>query len=87
MKRVKYTLIKAHENRNKIFYIVMKKQAYHSMKPKPKKMSFEEAQDELIDAFLKLSMKERFEAFFEMRAKVIGNDQTDPSMKRIERIR
>lgn len=57
------------------------------MKQKPKILSFEEARDQQIDEFLKLSIKERFEAFFEMRSKVIGDDQTDPKMKRIERIR
>lgn len=57
------------------------------MKRKPNIISFDAAKDELIDDFLKLTMEERFKAFFEMRLKVIGNDKTDPSMKRIVRIR
>lgn len=57
------------------------------MKPKPVILSFEKAQEELIDNFLKLSMEERFYAFFKLRAKYIPNDATDPSEKRIVRIR
>jgi hypothetical protein len=57
------------------------------MKPKPVIISFEQAQEELIDNFLKLSMEERFYAFFKLRSKYISNDATDPSQKRIVRIR
>lgn len=57
------------------------------MKPKLVTISFEKAQDELIDNFLKLSMEERFYAFFKLRAKYIPNEATDPSQKRIVRIR
>lgn len=57
------------------------------MKPKPVILSFEKAQEELIDNFLKLSMEERFYAFFKLRSKYIPNDATDPSQKRIVRIR
>jgi len=57
------------------------------MKPKPIKIGFEEAQDEQIDNFLKLSMEERFYAFFKLRAKVIPNEATDPNQKRIIRIK
>jgi len=53
------------------------------MKPKPVIISFEKAQDELIDNFKKLSMEERFYAFFKLRAKFIPNDATDPTQKRI----
>ena len=57
------------------------------MKEKPKMISFEEAREELLDKFLSLSFEERFHSFFETRRKVLGNDKTDPSMKRIVRIR
>ena len=53
------------------------------MKPKPVIISFEKAQDELIDNFKKLSMEERFYAFFKLRAKFTPNDATDPTQKRI----
>jgi|GEM_PF-3024547 len=57
------------------------------MKPKPVILSFEQAQEELIDNFLKLSMEERFYEFFKLRAKRIPNEATDPSQKRMVRIR
>ena len=57
------------------------------MKPKPSIQTFEQAQQELIDNFLKLSMEERFYAFFKLRSKVIPNEATDPGQKRIVRVR
>ena len=57
------------------------------MKPKPVIISFQKAQEELIDNFKKLSIEERFDAFFKLRAKYIPNDATDSSQKRIVRIK
>jgi hypothetical protein len=57
------------------------------MKKKPVIQSFEKAQDEQIDDFLKLSMEERFYEFFKMRSKIIPDSATDPSQKRIVRIK